>query len=106
MQITRNDRDTTPGPSEWFTGAVYFDTIATPSDASRLGAINVHFTPGSRTAWHTHPHGQTIYVTEGLGLCQRRGVRRRSVIGASRGARRRSTRFSSLSATATEARPT
>jgi hypothetical protein len=52
---------------------VYFDTIATPSDVSRLGAINVHFTPGARTAWHTHPHGQTIYVTEGAGLCQRRG---------------------------------
>ena len=73
MQISRNDRDTTPGPSEWFTGAVYFDTLATPSDASRLGAINVHFTPGARTAWHTHPHGQTIYVTEGAGRCQRRG---------------------------------
>ncbi len=73
MQITRNDRDTTPGPSDWFTGAVYFDTLATPSDVSRLGAINVHFTPGARTAWHTHPHGQTIYVTEGAGRCQRRG---------------------------------
>ena len=47
MRITRNDRDTNPGPSEWFTGAVYFDTIATPSAASRLGAINVHFTPRS-----------------------------------------------------------
>ena len=74
MQIRRNDRETTPGPSEWFTGTVYFDTIATPSEASRLGAINVHFAPGARTAWHTHPHGQTIYVTEGAGLCQRRGV--------------------------------
>ena len=34
---------------------------------------SVHFTPGARTAWHTHPHGQTIYVTEGAGLCQREG---------------------------------
>jgi quercetin dioxygenase-like cupin family protein len=33
----------------------------------------VHFTPGARTAWHTHPHGQTIWVTEGVGLCQREG---------------------------------
>src|SRR5829696_9916388 len=73
MQIARNDRDTSPGPSEWFTGTVYFDTIAIPSDASRLGAINVHFAPGARTAWHTHPRGQTIFVTEGAGLCQRRG---------------------------------
>jgi quercetin dioxygenase-like cupin family protein len=73
MQITRNSLDTTPGPSEWFTGAVYIDTVATPSDPSRLSASSVHFTPGARTAWHTHPCGQTIYVTEGVGLCQRRG---------------------------------
>ena len=38
-----------------------------------MSATNVHFTPGARTAWHTHPHGQTIYVLEGVGLCQRRG---------------------------------
>ena len=38
-----------------------------------FGAANVHFTPRARTAWHTHPHGQTIWVTEGVGLCQRRG---------------------------------
>jgi quercetin dioxygenase-like cupin family protein len=40
--------------------------------AARLGAASVHITPGARTAWHTHPHGQTIYVTEDVGLCQRR----------------------------------
>jgi quercetin dioxygenase-like cupin family protein len=73
MQITRNTIETTRGPSEWFTGAVYIDTIATPSEPSRLSASSVPFTPGARTAWHTHPNGQTIYVTEGLGLCQRRG---------------------------------
>jgi quercetin dioxygenase-like cupin family protein len=73
MQVTRNALDTNPGPEEWFTGAVYIDTIATPSGMSRVGAASVHFSPGARTAWHTHPHGQTIYVTEGLGLCQRRG---------------------------------
>jgi quercetin dioxygenase-like cupin family protein len=43
------------------------------SDQSRLTASNVHFTPGARTAWHTHPNGQTIYITEGIGRCQRRG---------------------------------
>jgi quercetin dioxygenase-like cupin family protein len=73
VEITRNSLDTNPGPSDWFTGAVYIDTIATPSGGSRIGAASVHFTPGARTAWHTHPQGQTIWVTEGVGLCQRRG---------------------------------
>ena len=73
MVITTNGVDTTPGPGEWFTGAVFVDTIASPAGSSRIGAAVVHFTPGARTAWHTHPHGQTIWVTEGIGLCQRRG---------------------------------
>src|ERR671938_734204 len=73
MQVTRNAIATAAGASEWFTGTVYIDPVATPSGASRLAASSVHFTPGARTAWHTHPNGQTIYVTEGLGLCQRRG---------------------------------
>jgi quercetin dioxygenase-like cupin family protein len=73
MQITRNTIETVRGPSDWFTGAVYLDAVATPSDASRISASNVHFTPGARTAWHTHPNGQTIWVTEGVGFCQRRG---------------------------------
>ena len=73
MQITRNSIQTNTGPSEWFTGAVYVDTIATPVGQARLSASSVHFTPGARTAWHTHPNGQTIYVTEGVGLAQRRG---------------------------------
>lgn len=75
MQITRNIVATAPGSSGWFTGDVYIDTIATPSPPSRVSAANVHFTPGARTAWHTHPFGQTIYVIEGVGLCQRRGGR-------------------------------
>jgi len=73
MQITRNSLETARGPSDWFTGAVYIDTVAAPSNASRLNASSVHFTPGARTAWHTHPNGQTIWVTEGVGLCRRRG---------------------------------
>src|SRR5205807_137799 len=73
MQITRNSLETTSGPSEWFTGAVFIDTVATPSAGSRLAASSVHFAPGARTAWHAHPNGQTIYVTEGVGLVQRRG---------------------------------
>jgi len=73
MQITRNDLDTGAGPGDWFTGDVYIDTITAPSSDWRTGAAAVHFTPGARTAWHTHPHGQTIWVTEGIGLCQREG---------------------------------
>jgi quercetin dioxygenase-like cupin family protein len=73
MQITRNSIESMAGPGDWFTGTVYVDAVATPSDRSRLSASSVHFTPGARTAWHTHPNGQTIYVTEGIGLAQRRG---------------------------------
>jgi len=73
MQITRNTTKTGAGPSDWFTGAVYVDTVAAPGNGSRLSASSVHFTPGARTAWHTHPNGQTIWVTEGVGLAQRRG---------------------------------
>ena len=73
MQITRNSLATAAGPSDWFTGAVYIDAVAVPSGTSRLSASCVHFTPGAHTAWHTHPNGQTIYVLEGVGHCQRRG---------------------------------
>lgn len=73
MQITRNTTGTQRGPEDWFTGAVFVDRISTPSEVSPLGAAMVHFTPGARTAWHTHPHGQTIHVIEGICLCQRQG---------------------------------
>lgn len=73
MQVTRNKIATTAGSGDWFTGAVFVDSVAAPSGGSRLSANSVHFTPGARTAWHTHPNGQTIYVTEGVGLAQRRG---------------------------------
>jgi quercetin dioxygenase-like cupin family protein len=72
MQVTRNS-ETTPGPSDWFTGTVFIDAVAVPSGTSRLSASSVHFTPGARAAWHTHPNGQTIYVVEGVGYAQRRG---------------------------------
>ena len=73
MQITRNSVETIAGPAEWFTGNVYVDAVAAPSDESRLSASSVHFTPGARTAWHAHPNGQTIFVLEGVGRAQRRG---------------------------------
>jgi quercetin dioxygenase-like cupin family protein len=72
MQITRDASETGTGPSDWFTGTVYIDAVAAPSEGSRVQAASVHFTPGARTAWHTHPNGQTIYVTEGVGRCQSR----------------------------------
>ena len=73
MEITRSSVDTAKGPADWFTGDVYIDAVAAAPAPARVLANLVHFTPGARTAWHTHPLGQTIYVTEGIGLCQRRG---------------------------------
>jgi quercetin dioxygenase-like cupin family protein len=71
MKLTPSSNDTIKGPADWFTGDVYIDMIPAGPAPSRLGAARVHFTPGARTAWHTHPLGQTIFVTEGVGLCQR-----------------------------------
>jgi quercetin dioxygenase-like cupin family protein len=73
MQITRSSKPTMTASSDWFTGNVYVDSIAQPKESSRLTASSVHFAPGARTAWHTHPNGQTIHVTEGVGRCQKRG---------------------------------
>ena len=50
MQVTRNSLETTPGPDDWFTGAVFIDTVAEPSGRSRVAASNVHFAPGAHTA--------------------------------------------------------
>ena len=77
MQLTRSSIETKAGPSDWFTGAVYIDAVAAPSGSSRLSASSVHFTPGARTAWHTHPNGQTIYVIEGVGLASGAAARSR-----------------------------
>ena len=73
MQITRNSPNTVRAPAEQSSGGVYIDMIAAPSGESQLGAAVVHFTPGARTAWHTHPRGQTLWVIDGVGLCQREG---------------------------------
>lgn len=73
MKITRSTIDTFKGPREWFTGDVYMDAVATPEATSTTNAALVRFAPGARTHWHTHPYGQTIFVTEGVGLCQREG---------------------------------
>lgn len=73
MQITRTRPDTKRGVAEWFTGSVWLDEIAMPGAPSRLRVRSVHFAPGGRTAWHWHPVGQMLHVTEGVGLVQRRG---------------------------------
>jgi len=73
MEITRSSLDTAQGPADWFTGVVLIDTVAAPVPPSRVASAWVHFTPGARTVWHTHPLGQTIFVIEGVGRCQREG---------------------------------
>jgi len=73
MKVTRSSAATSKGPTDWFAGDVYLDIVAEPSGSYRLAAANVHFAPGARTAWHTHPLGQTIFVTAGVGRCQREG---------------------------------
>ena len=65
--------NTTQGSEDWFTGRVYIDLIKPATDDSKFSMSSVHFTPGARAAWHSHPHGQTLYVTEGVGLIQKRG---------------------------------
>ena len=61
------------GPAEWFSGDVYIDPVARSEEPARIQVNAVHFTPGARTAWHSHGLGQTLYVTEGAGLIQSRG---------------------------------
>jgi quercetin dioxygenase-like cupin family protein len=68
MKYTRSSRNTVKGPAEWFTGDVYIDPIKDPDEQSAIGSAHVRFTPGARTAWHHHPKGQTLYVTDGIGL--------------------------------------
>lgn len=62
------------GPAQMFTGDVWFDVIAAPQpERSRMRVNAVHFAPCARTAWHSHAVGQTLHVTEGVGLVQARG---------------------------------
>jgi len=61
------------GPADWFTGTVRIDPLFTAPDPARVGGVLVTFEPGARTAWHTHPLGQTLFVTAGCGWVQRDG---------------------------------
>ncbi|HUQ87550.1 MAG TPA: cupin domain-containing protein [Vicinamibacterales bacterium] len=61
------------GPGDWFTGMVRIDPLLDPPAPARVAGANVTFEPGARTAWHTHPLGQTLIVTMGAGRAQRWG---------------------------------
>jgi quercetin dioxygenase-like cupin family protein len=61
------------GPAEYFTGSVRIDPLFQAKDPARAVGASVTFEPGARTAWHTHPLGQTLIVTAGCGLAQREG---------------------------------
>ena len=74
MDIHRNgSRPSTKGPADWFTGTVRIDPLFTPPEPARAWGGAVTFEPGARTAWHTHPLGQTLIVTSGCGWAQREG---------------------------------
>lgn len=74
MHIKRAGTEpSTKGPSDYFTGQVRIDPLFSASEPGRAAAALVTFEPGARTAWHTHPLGQTLIVTSGLGWAQREG---------------------------------
>jgi quercetin dioxygenase-like cupin family protein len=74
MQITRGgSQPSGKGPEEYFTGSVRVDPLFRAPDPARVSGSSVTFEPGARTAWHTHPLGQTLIVTSGFGWVQREG---------------------------------
>ncbi len=74
MDIKRNGtQPSVKGPADWFTGTVRIDPLLQAPAPARVQGAHVTFEPGARTAWHTHPLGQTIIVTSGVGLAQRWG---------------------------------
>ena len=74
MEIKRiGSHPSNQGPAAWFTGTVRIDALFQAHAPARAAGLNVTFEPGARTAWHTHPLGQTLIVTSGCGLAQRWG---------------------------------
>jgi quercetin dioxygenase-like cupin family protein len=74
MEIKRNgSQPSVKGPADWFTGTVRIEPLFEAPDPARVRGANVTFEPGARTAWHTHPLGQTLIVTAGLGCVGRWG---------------------------------
>jgi len=75
MEIKRvGSQFSAKGPSEWFTGTVRIDLLFQSLDPALVQGASVTFEPGARTAWHTHPLGQTLIVTAGCGWVQREGA--------------------------------
>lgn len=71
MDVTEaSARKSTRGPSDWFTGEVWMDEIASLPAPGLVRALHVHFAPGARTAWHTHPMGQVLHIVDGAGRVQ------------------------------------
>ena len=80
MEIKRNGSQASGrGPAEWFTGAVRLDQPFAATEPARVSGAVVTFEPGARTAWHTHPLGQTLVVTSGLGWAQKDGGEREEI---------------------------
>ena len=74
MEIKRNgSRPSVKGPEDWFTGTVRIDMPFQADEPARIGGATVTFEPGARTAWHTHPLGQTLFVLSRLGWSQKVG---------------------------------
>ena len=74
MEIKRSgSQPSGKGPKEYFTGTVRIDPLINAPDPARVAGASVTFEPGARTAWHTHPFGQTLIVTSGYGWVQREG---------------------------------
>ena len=74
MEIKRvGTQPSSKGPGEWFTGTVRIDPLFQAPAPAMVAAANVTFEPGARTAWHTHPLGQTLVITAGCGRAQREG---------------------------------
>ncbi|HLI42626.1 MAG TPA: cupin domain-containing protein [Streptosporangiaceae bacterium] len=73
MEISRKRAGSAAGAGEHFTGAVWMDQIGAAAPPGRARVLSVHFAPGARTAWHRHPFGQVLHVTEGAGLVAVRG---------------------------------
>ena len=77
MELRRaGSRPSNPGPADWFTGDVRIEPLGNPPAPSRVSCASVSFAPGARTAWHTHPLGQTLIVTAGTGWTQCAGEER------------------------------
>ncbi len=73
LQVTRADEDPVPGPADTFTGAVRVSGRYRGTDPARISGATVSFSPGARTAWHTHPLGQTLFIISGKGRVQKEG---------------------------------